>query len=177
MTEKKQTPISAAKLWARQHPNARGIIAIEYLTPKGQDGRCGMTIRRDHYLVQGGQAAKLITRTVTNDDGAKVRVFNGYCYRCHTLHLAPILRARYLPNPQAGQPVENRFMPAGTVFAPLGQAALCPNCAENLDVLDRESEHVRRQFAIPGLYTNGWMGGGTAEHIRDPLVVLTLEAT
>jgi len=168
---KKTTPIQTARTWARQHPTASGCIAVEYLTPKGRGGRRGMGLRRDNYLVDGGQAVKLTSRTVPRLDGPSLKEFNGYCYRCGALFLEPILRCCYVPNPHAGQPAKDGYT-EGLVYADLGMAALCSNCAEHDGVIGWDDGRII--LAKSGQMTT-WLGGGTSECTREPLAVLGME--
>ena len=170
MTDKKVTPIQTARRWARLHPDAIGCIAVQYLVPKGRGGRRGMAIRRDHYLVDGGKVAKLTTRRTTNPDGIRLRSFNGYCYHCGGIFLDPILRSCYIPNPWAGQPVKDDTLER--VYAPLGNAALCPGCAHDLGAVGFDDG--RMIYAEQGQIM-AWLGGGDGDCKRNPLAVLLLE--
>jgi len=165
------TPIQVARRWAREHPDATGCITVKYLVPKGRGGRRGMGLRRDHYLVDGGQAVKLTSRTVPRLDGPSLKEFNGYCYRCGGLFLELVIRCCYIPNPHAGQPANDGYRP-GLVYADLGSAALCPACAEREGVIGWHDGRVI--LAGEGQITT-WLGGGTSECIRNPLAVLGLE--
>jgi len=171
MNDKKVTPIQTARRWARLHPNASGCIAVEYLTPKGKGGRRGMGLRRDHYLVDGGKAAKLVSRSIAQPEGGRIRSFNGYCYYCRAIFLEPILRCCYVPNPHAGQPAKDGYRP-GLVYTDLGNAALCPACAEREDVV---GWHDGRLILSREGRVMIWLGGGTSECTREPLAVLGLE--
>ena len=172
MTDKKVTPIQTARTWAREHPDATGCIAVQYLVPKGRGGRRGMGIRRDHYLVEAGQAVKLTSRTVRRPDGPSLKEFNGYCYRCGALFLERVLRCCYVPNPRAGQLVANSYAP-DVVYADLGSAALCPECAH-----EGPGAFGWHDGAMPPLQAGkhiAWLGGGSTECTRNPLAVLLLE--
>jgi len=176
MTDKKVTPIQVARRWAREHPDAIGCIVVQYLVPKGRGGRRGMGIRRDHYLTAGGngpccRVAKLTSRTIPRVDGPSLKSFNGYCYRCGGLFLEPVLRCCYVPNPYAGQPAQDGYMP-GLVYTDLGNAALCPACAESEDVV---GWHDGRLILSGEGQIMMWLGGGTSECTREPLAVLGLE--
>ena len=168
----KQTPIQTAKHWAAEHPDASGCIAVEYLVPKGKRGRRGMGLRRDHYLVEGGKVAKLTSRTITRPDGPSLKSFNGYCHQCGAIFLQPVLRCCYVSNPDAGQPVETGGYVPGLVYAELGGAVLCPDCAEDPAVFGWSDG--RMPPAQPGKYI-AWLGGGTTECCPHPLIVLALE--
>ena len=171
MTDKKVTPIQTARTWAREHPDATGCIAVQYLVPKGRGGRRGMGIRRDHYLVEGGKAAKLVSRSIAQPEGGRIRSFNGYCYHCGGIFLKPVLRCCYVPNPHAGQPAKDGYRP-GLVYADLGNVALCPNCAKEPGVIGWDDGRIILSGA--GKVTT-WLGGGTSECTREPLAVLGLE--
>jgi len=167
----KQTPIQTAKRWAAEHPDASGCIAVQYLVPKGRGGRRGMTIRRDHYLVEGGKVAKLTSRRIPTPDDGRMRIFNGYCHQCGGIYLQPVLRLCYIPHPKAGRPAENDSL--DRVYAPLGNTAICPACAKgNPDVIGWDDG--RLILSEPGQVIT-WLGGGTSECTREPLVVLSLE--
>ena len=170
MTDKK-TPIQVARRWARQHPDATGCIAVQYLTPKGRGGRRGLGLRRDHYLVEAGKAAKLISRRVNLPEGGQLRSFNGYCYYCRAIFLEPVLRCCYVPNPHAGQPAKDGYT-EGLVYTDLGNAALCPASAESEDVV---GWHDGRVILSGEARMMTWLGGGTSECTREPLAVLGLE--
>jgi len=170
MTDKKVTPIQTARRWAREHPTASGCIAVQYLVPKGRGGRRGMGLRRDHYLVDGGQAVKLTTRRTTSPDGIRLRSFNGYCYHCGFIFLEPVLCSCYVPNPWAGQLVKNDMLER--VHAPLGNAALCPECAKILGAVGFDDGRII--FAEQGQMMS-WLGGGDGGCKRNPLAVLGLE--
>jgi len=165
------TPIQVARRWARQHPTAIGCITIQYLVPKGRGGRRGMGLRRDHYLVDGGKAAKLVSHSIAQPEGGRIRSFNGYCYYCGGLFLEPVLRCCYVPNPHAGQPAKDGYMP-GLVYADLGNVALCPACAEHPGVVGWGDGRII--LSGDGKVTT-WLGGGTNECTREPLAVLGLE--
>jgi len=171
MTDKKVTPIQVARRWAREHPDATGCIAVQYLVPKGRGGRRGTGFRRDHYLVEAGQAAKLASRTVPRPDGPALKEFNGYCYRCGSLFLEPVLRVCYVANPLAGELVANSYAP-DVVYADLGSAALCPACAEE------DGAFGWHDGAMPPMQAKRdvtWLGGGDGDCKRRPLEVLLLE--
>jgi len=175
MTDKKVTPIQTARTWAREHSTVSGCIAVEYLTPKGRGGRRGMGLRRDHYLVENGKVAKLTSRTITRPDGPSLKSFNGYCYNCGAIFLEPILRCCYVPNPRAGQPANNAYAPDSvyaSVYAELGGAVLCPDCAEDPAVFGFDDG--RMPLPQVGKYI-ARLGGGTTECTRHPLAVLGLE--
>ena len=165
------TPIHTARAWARQHPTASGCIAVEYLTPKGRGGRRGMGLRRDHYLVEDGKTAKLVSHSIAQPEGGRIRSFNGYCYYCGGIFLEAVLRCCYIPNPHAGQPAKDGYRP-GLVYADLGMAALCSNCAEHDGVIGWDDGRII--LAESGQMIT-WLGGGTSECIREPLAVLGLE--
>ena len=173
MTDKKVTPIQTARRWAREHPDATGCITIQYLVPKGRGGRRGMGLRRDHYLVEAGKAAKLISRRMRLPEGGQLRSFNGYCYRCGGLFLEPVLRCCYVPNPRAGQPAKDGY-PEDLVYADLGMAALCSNCAEHDGVVGWDDGRII-------LAESGQMitvlGGGSSECTQKPLAILDLEGS
>jgi len=167
----KKTPIQTAKHWAAEHPDVSGCIAVEYLVPKGKRGRRGLGLRRDHYLVEGGKVAKLTSRTITRPDGPSLKSFNGYCHQCGAIFLQPVLRCCYVPNPRAGQSAENDSL--GRVYASLGNAVLCPDCADgNPDVIGWNDG--RLILSEPGQVIT-WLGGGTTECCPHPLIVLALE--
>lgn len=171
MTDKKVTPIQVARRWAREHPDATGCIAVQYLVPKGRGGRRGMGTRRDHYLVEAGKAAKLVSRRMRLPEGGQLRSFNGYCYNCGGIFLKPVLHCCYVPNPHAGQPAKDGYRP-GLVYADLGNAVLCPACAEREGVVGWHDGRIILSGA--GKVTT-WLGGGTSECTREPLAVLGLE--
>jgi len=172
MTDKKVTPVQIARSWAREHPTATGCIAVQYLVPKGRGGRRGMAIRRDHYLVDGGKAAKLATRRTVSPDGKiRLRSFNGYCYHCGSIFLETVLRSCYIPNPWAGQTVKDDMLER--VYAPLGNAALCPECAHDLSAVGFDDGKM--VFAEQGQMM-AWLGGGDGDCKRRPLTVILLEA-
>jgi len=170
----KQTPIQTAKRWASEHPDASGCIAVQYLVPKGRGGRRGMGLRRDHYLVDGGKVAKLTSRRIPAPNGGRMRIFNGYCHRCGAIFLQPVLRCCYIPNSQAGRPAQDDpLCGRDRVYARLGMAVLCPSCADgNPDVIGWDDG--RLILSEPGQVII-WLGGGTSECTREPLVVLALE--
>ena len=171
MTDKKLTPIQTARRWARLHPDATGCITVQYLVPKGRGGRRGLDLRRDNYLVEAGQAAKLISRRVKLPEGGRLRSFNGYCHHCGGIFLKPVLHRCYVPNPQAGQPAKDGYT-EGLVYADLGMAALCSNCAEHDGVVGWNDGRII--LAKSGQVIT-WLGGGTRECTREPLTVLGLE--
>lgn len=171
MNDKKVTPIQVARTWAREHPDATGCIAVQYLVPKGRGGRRGMGLRRDHYLVEAGKVAKLISRSIAQPEGGRQRSLNGYCYRCGGIFLEPVLRCCYVPSPLAGQPAKDAYAP-GLVYADLGNAALCSNCAEHDGVVGWDDGRII--LAKSGQVMT-WLGGGTSECTRHPLAVLGLE--
>jgi len=170
MTDKKVTPIQTARRWAREHPDATGCIAVQYLVPKGRGGRRGMGLRRDHYLVEAGKTVKFTTRRTMSPDGNRLRSFNGYCYSCGSIFLEPVLRSCYIPNPWAGQPVKDDMLER--VHAPLGNAALCPECAHDLGAVGFDDGSMI--FAEQGQMMS-WLGGGDGDCKRNPLAVLLLE--
>lgn len=171
MTDRKVTPIQVARRWAREHPIAIGCIAVQYLVPKGRGGRRGMGTRRDHYLVEGGKCAKLVSRSIEQPEGGRIRSFNGYCYYCGGIFLEPVLRCCYVPNPHAGQPAKDGYRP-GLVYADLGNAVLCPVCAEREGVV---GWHDGRLILAGEGRVMMWLGGGTTECTRKPLAVLARE--
>lgn len=171
MTDKKVTPIQIARRWVREHPDASGCIVVEYLVPKGRGGRRGMGLRRDHYLVDGGKAVKVTSRNVALPEGGRMRSFNGYCYHCGGIFLEPVLRCCYVPNPRAGQPAKDGYK-EGLVYADLGNAALCSDCAERPGVV---GWHDGRLILSGSGKVMIWLGGGTSECTREPLAVLGLE--
>ena len=170
MTDKKVTPIQTARTWAREHPDATGCIAVQYLVPKGRGGRRGMGLRRDNYLVEAGQAVKLVSHSIAQPEGGRMRSFNGYCYYCGGIFLEPVLHCCYVPNPHAGQPAKDGYMP-GLVYADLGNAVLCPDCAERESVGWYDGRLI---LAGEGQIMM-WLGGGITECTRNPLAVLNLE--
>ena len=171
MTDKKVTPIQVVRRWARLHPDASGCIAVEYLVPKGRGGRRGMGLRRDHYLVAAGQAVKVTSRNVALPEGGRLRSNNGYCYYCGGIFLEPVLRCCYVPNPLAGQPAKDGYMP-GLVYTDLGNAVLCPDCAGHPGVVGWDDGRLILSEAGKVMI---WLGGGTSECTRNPLAVLGLE--
>lgn len=167
----KITPIQIARRWAREHPDASGCIAVQYLVPKGRGGRRGMGLRRNHYLVENGKVAKLTSRRVALPEGGRLRSGNGYCYHCGGIFLEPVLRCCYVPNPYAGQPAKDGYK-EGLVYADLGNAALCPGCAEDPNVVGFDDGRLILSESGQVMI---WLGGGTMEYIRNPLAVLGLE--
>ena len=171
MTDKKVTPIQTARTWAREHPDASGCIAVQYLVPKGRGGRRGMGLRRDHYLVEACQAVKVTSRNFALPEGGRLRSFNGYCYYCGGIFLKPVLHRCYVSNPYAGQPAKDGYMP-GLVYADLGMAALCPDCAKEPSVVGWDDGRII--LAESGQVIT-WLGGGTTTTMREPLAVLGLK--
>jgi len=171
MTDKKVTPIQVARRWAREHPDATGCITIEHLVPKGRGGRRGMGLRRDHYLVEAGQAAKLVSHSIAQPEGGRIRSFNGYCYYCRAIFLEPVLHLCYVPNPHAGQPAKDGYR-EGLVYADLGMAALCSNCGEHDGVVGWDDGRII--LAESGQMIT-WLGGGSSECTQKPLAILGLE--
>lgn len=138
------TPGQAAKYWAREHPEAEGILTVKATTPAGRGG-WKLKTKRTRFYIQDGRARGMGRRKNPEDydDSWDRYLQNGRCYHCGRLFLEHVLRTRYVLNPNAGQPVTLSYIPPDRDVRLFRYcvATLCPDCCHD-DVLTY-SEFVR----------------------------------
>jgi hypothetical protein len=117
----KITPLSAARKWAAEHPDAAGELRIIATTRGGRGGWASKLLRTTAF-VSGGKAA--LNRGVW-----RTRTYNGICNVCGRVFLDPVLADAHAPHPHAGEPLG--FDVPGAQRAEIGElgtARACPDC-------------------------------------------------
>jgi hypothetical protein len=131
---RKPTPAIAAKQWAKEHPEFTGILYVDFFQPKGTGGRRGISRCQAVVYVNRGRAERSRSDRRNN-------AFNGVCDLCLTVYPAMVLCWSHVPDPNAGEPVNDRMMP-GWVFHDRATLIACPECQERYNAVPTGSFYL-----------------------------------
>lgn len=123
------TPLKAARVWAKQHPDQNAILHVISLTKGGRGG--WLTKRHDtNVYITGGLAALTRSRYIFGQI-LYGRYHNGQCQICGNIYLDLVLRSAFAPDPLAGELIRPRhaWETRDTRRADLAYIrSACPDC-------------------------------------------------